>query len=227
LIKAARSFPGGLITVTHNRDFLKRCSKHFLSIVPGAFLEFETMKDAERATYSFITALEQGKEIDVKKAIQENRGGGAIHTEEYLAQSAARLNDQQALAKAEADAIAAEAQRVADELAEKVARKAAKLAAQKTDWVAGDKCFAPVKGKFVAVEVVRNVPAMGVTVKLESGKTMMFEAKKLQVVAPDAAAEVPAAGDKPAPASANRGRGGARGASGPARGARGGRGRGK
>ena len=69
------------MTVTHNRDFLKRCSRQFLSIVPGAFLEFDSMKAAERATYSFISALEEGKAIDVKKAIQENRGGGAIHTE--------------------------------------------------------------------------------------------------------------------------------------------------
>jgi len=64
LITAVNKFSGGLIVVTHNRDFLKRCSKHFLSIVPGAFLEFETMKQAERATYSFINALEEGQVID-------------------------------------------------------------------------------------------------------------------------------------------------------------------
>merc|ERR1719386_618056 len=104
LIMAVNKFQGAVITVTHNRDFLKRCSKHFLSIVPGAFLEFETMKDAERATYSFISALESGGAIDVKNAIRNNRGGGAILTDEMAAEQKKRLSKQQLAAKAKADA---------------------------------------------------------------------------------------------------------------------------
>jgi ATP-binding cassette subfamily F protein 2 len=87
LILAANKFAdagSALITVTHNRDFLKRTSNNFLSITPGAFLEYESVKDAERATYSFTAALERGEEVDHKTAIQDIRGGGAIHTEEYL-----------------------------------------------------------------------------------------------------------------------------------------------
>merc|ERR1719345_715493 len=113
LISAANKFPGALITVTHNRDFLKRCSKHFLSLVPGAFLQFESMKDAERATYSFIDALEKGEDVDHKQAIQENRGGGAIHTAEYLAGQEARrqkIVDAAAKKAAEAAKAAAEAE---------------------------------------------------------------------------------------------------------------------
>lgn len=222
LIGATNKFSGGLVTVTHNRDFLKRCSKNFLSIVPGAFLEFGTMKAAERATYSFITAMEEGKAIDAKQAIAQNRGGGAVHSEEYLAESAQRLNLQQAKAKAEADAIKAEEDRLAAITLAKEEKRKAKAAAAKVDWVAGDICFAPVKNSYVQVTVVRNVPAMGVTVTLESGKTMMFDAKKLKET-PDAVVDVPAA--KPAPKKAAAGPAPTRGGAAP-RGGRGGRGRG-
>jgi len=210
LINAVNKFKGGLITVTHNRDFLKRCSKHYLSIVPGAFLEFQTMKEAERATYSFISALEEGRAIDVKKAIIENRGGGAIHTAEYLAESKMRLSRQQLEAQKKAEEKKAEEDRLAAIAAEKEAKRQAKLAAQKTDWVAGEECWAPVGNKFVKGVVLRNVPSMGVTVTLESGKNVMVDAKKLKQEAPEQAA----------PAAANAARGGAQG--GAARGARGG-----
>jgi ABC-type polysaccharide/polyol phosphate transport system ATPase subunit len=57
LIMAANKFAdsgGALITVTHNRDYLKRTSNKFLSITPGSFLEYDSVKDAERATYSLL-----------------------------------------------------------------------------------------------------------------------------------------------------------------------------
>ena len=196
-----------------------------------AFLEFDTMKEAERATYSFITALEEGKAIDVKKAIQDNRGGGAVHTEADLADRANRLNAQQQKAKDAADAIQAEADRLAAITLEKTARREAKLAAQKLDWVAGDECWAPIGGKFVQVKVVRNVPAMGVTVELPGGKTAMVDAKKLKTELPDGA-DAPSAPAAPKAANPNAGasRGGRGGSAGASRGAAGagrGRGRGK
>lgn len=55
------------------------------------------MKDAERATYSFITALESGQAVDVKKAIQDNRGGGALMNEKDQAIRIARLKAQQGM----------------------------------------------------------------------------------------------------------------------------------
>jgi len=232
LIGAVKKFKGGLITVTHNRDFLKRCSKHFLSIVPGAFLEYPTFKQAERATYSFISALEEGKAIDVKNAIVNNRGGGAVHSEEYLAKNAARIAFQEAETKRlqdEADAVEAEKARVA---AEKEAARQKKLALMKTDWAAGETCWAPVKGKYVQGTVLRSVASMGVTVTLASGKNVMVEAKKLRIENPDAGkADEPAekkGGAKPK-GGARGGRGGSRGGRGRGGrgGSRGGRGRGR
>jgi len=231
LIGAVKKFKGGLITVTHNRDFLKRCSKHFLSIVPGAFLEYKTFKQAERATYSFITALEEGKAIDVKNAIVNNRGGGAIHTEEYLAKNAARIAFQDAETQRKVDeetAIREAAEKVA---ADKEAARQKKLALMKTDWAAGETCWAPVKGKYVQGTVLRAVKSMGVTVTLASGKNVMVEAKKLRVENPDAGSESAPAEKKGGSRGAKsgsrggRGRGGSRGGRGRG-GSRGGRGRG-
>eukprot|EP00475_Leptophrys_vorax_P027292 TRINITY_DN388_c0_g1_i1.p1 TRINITY_DN388_c0_g1~~TRINITY_DN388_c0_g1_i1.p1 ORF type:complete len:708 (+),score=245.89 TRINITY_DN388_c0_g1_i1:509-2632(+) len=237
LISAVKKFKGGLIVVTHNRDFLRRTAEHYLSIVPGHFLEFKTMKEAERATYSFITALEEGRAVDFKKAIQENRGGGNIQSADELAARQARLTKQQMIAKEKEEAKRAEEERLAKIEADKEAKRQAKIALQKTDWVAGDKCFAPVKGnKYEAGTVVRNVPAMGVTVELVSGKTVMVEAKKLRVENPveeaapkpaaNAAGGAPRGGRGGARGGAAGGRGGAagaaRGGAGAARGARGG-----
>lgn len=76
LISAANKFPGALLVVTHSRGFLRKCAKSFLSIVPGQFLSFDNMKEAEAATYTFIQELESGVKID---ASQMAAGGGARH----------------------------------------------------------------------------------------------------------------------------------------------------
>jgi len=230
LIKAANKFTGGLVVVTHNRDFLKKTVSTFLSIIPGAFLEFATMREAERATYSFITALENGQQVDFQQAIQDNRGGGAIHSAEDQAIRAAKLAAQQKKAKDEADAIEAERVRIETLAIEKEKARLARVAALKEDWVAGEKCFAPIKGKWVFVEVIRNVPSMGVTCQTPTGAMVMIEAKKLRTENPEASGAQPAAQQKKpaaaAPAAGGRGgaavAGGARGGRGGAAGGRGG-----
>lgn len=224
LINAATKFPGGLITVTHNRDFLARCSKHFLSIVPGAFLEFPDMKTAERATYSFISALEEGREVDVKKAIMQNRGGGAEHTEEEQAARQKALKQQLAKAKALEDKKAAEARAIEEEAAAKEAARKAKAAAQRTDWAPDEMVWVCAKGRWQESKVVRNVSGVGVTVELADGSFAMVNANKVKGENPQAggaASRAPAsssAGAKgKAPASsaagAKGGRGAARGSS--------------
>jgi len=77
LIAAANKFPGALLVVTHSRQFLRRCAKTFLSVTPGQFLEFNDMKEAEAATYTFIQELENGVKIDTSAMAA---GGGSLHT---------------------------------------------------------------------------------------------------------------------------------------------------
>jgi len=220
LIQAANSFTGALITVTHNRDFLKRCSKHFLSIVPGAFLEFDTMKDAERATYSFIGALERGEDVDHKTAIQENRGGGAEHSEEYLLK---KKKERDALLKAQEKRRAAiKAAEEAEALVQKAKdEKAAKKAAgAKTDWAVGEKCWAPISGTWTQC-TVKRIMRDDATVELPTGKNKAVPVKKLKTENPEGGkAPASSGGGKGARPQTAGGRGGAKGG----RGAAGGRG---
>jgi ATP-binding cassette subfamily F protein 3 len=213
LIMAANKFAdsgGALITVTHNRDFLKRTSNKFLSITPGSFLEYDSVKDAERATYSFIAALERGEEVDHKTAIQDNRGGGAIHTPEYLAAKALGLK-KLAMAKKKEQSAEALAKKAEEELlAARAAKAADRKAKEKTNWVKDDDAWAPVSvsvgGKKVTqwtlCKVVRNIPGMGVTLEVPGGtKPVLMDAKKLKEENPEGkAGAAPAA----APVAAKR-----------------------
>lgn len=80
LISACNKYKGALLLVSHNRDFLKKCAKQFLSIVPGRFELYDDLKTAEKATYTFIQEMESGGKVSGKTAIMENPGGGSIHS---------------------------------------------------------------------------------------------------------------------------------------------------
>jgi len=216
LITAANKFSGGLITVTHNRDFLKRCSKNFLSIVPGAFQELDDMRSAERATYSFISAMEEGRAVDAKSAIVQNRGGGAAHTDEEQAARRKALSAQQRAEKKKRMAAAAEKKAAEEAAAAKEAARKAKLAAQRTDWAPEEKVWVNHGNKWQEATVVRNVPGVGVTVALASGANKMVDAKKLKAENPQpakTAAPAPKAGGSAQGRGQSQGRGNARGQS--------------
>jgi len=80
LISACNKYQGALLLVSHNRDFLKKCAKQYLSVVPGSFNLYDDLKTAERATYSFIQEMESGGKVSGKSAIMENPGGGSVHS---------------------------------------------------------------------------------------------------------------------------------------------------
>jgi len=84
LISACNKYQGALLLVSHNRDFLKKCAKQYLSIVPGHFALFDELKTAEKATYTFIQEMEEGNKISGKSAIMENPGGGSIHSSQKV-----------------------------------------------------------------------------------------------------------------------------------------------
>jgi ATP-binding cassette subfamily F protein 3 len=85
LIAACNKYAGALLLVSHNRDFLKKCAKTFLSVVPGKFLLFdkgtpaENMKDAERSTYTFIAEMEEGVSVSSQDLVKKNAGGASLH----------------------------------------------------------------------------------------------------------------------------------------------------
>jgi ABC-type multidrug transport system ATPase subunit len=84
LISACNKYKGALLLVSHNRDFLKKCARQFLSIVPGRFELYDDLKTAEKATYTFIQEMEAGGKISGKTAILENPGGGSIHSSQKV-----------------------------------------------------------------------------------------------------------------------------------------------
>jgi ATP-binding cassette subfamily F protein 3 len=181
LVKSIQGFKGAVIAVTHNRDFLRRCGRDFLSVIPGSFTSYSNMKDAERATYSFVSALERGEDVDFKKAIVNNRGGGARHTEADIKKRDVALTRQQMVEKEKQDKIQAEKDKIAKIASEKKAKLDAKKALIRTDWKVDENCFVIVKGKWKTGSIVRNIPAMGITVKLETGKNVMVNANNLRM----------------------------------------------
>jgi len=81
LIQACNKYKGALLLVSHNRDFLKKCAKQYLSIVPGRFDVYDTLKVAEKATYTFIDEMESGNTSGIgKDALANNPGGGSVHS---------------------------------------------------------------------------------------------------------------------------------------------------
>jgi len=84
LIAACNKYAGALLLVSHNRDFLKKCAKSYLSVVPGKFLLFDNMKDAERSTYTFIAEMEEGGSVSAQDLVKKNAGGASVHASQDL-----------------------------------------------------------------------------------------------------------------------------------------------
>jgi len=84
LIAACNKYAGALLLVSHNRDFLRKCAKQYLSVVPGKFLLFDNMKDAERSTYTFIAEMEEGGSISAQDLVKKNAGGASVHASQDM-----------------------------------------------------------------------------------------------------------------------------------------------
>lgn len=88
LIGACNKYKGALLLVSHNRDFLKKCARQYLSVVPGHFVLYDDIKSAEKGTYSFISDLEDGGKVG-KDALQNTPGGGTVHASQKVTSSPA------------------------------------------------------------------------------------------------------------------------------------------
>lgn len=87
LIGACNKYKGALLLVSHNRDFLKKCARQYLSIVPGSFVLYDDLKTAEKSTYSFIAEMEGGARVG-KEALVNNPGGGTVHASQKVGAAA-------------------------------------------------------------------------------------------------------------------------------------------
>jgi len=96
LISACNKYKGALLLVSHNRDFLRKCATHYLSIVPGKFDVFDNMKKAEQATYTFIAEMEEGVKGVGRDALANNPGGAAIHSRQVAGGKDAKAGEKKA-----------------------------------------------------------------------------------------------------------------------------------
>jgi len=87
LISACNKYKGALLLVSHNRDFLKKCAKQYLSVVPGSFKMYDNLKDAESGTYSFIAEMEEGGKVGAD-ALVNTPGGGTVHSSQKVGAAA-------------------------------------------------------------------------------------------------------------------------------------------
>jgi len=83
LISATNKYKGALLLVSHNRDFLRKCAKQFLSIVPGQFNLFDDIKTAERSTYTFIQEMEEGGRVG-GDLLTKVASGGSVHASQVV-----------------------------------------------------------------------------------------------------------------------------------------------
>jgi len=77
LIAATNKYKGALLLVSHNRGFLLKCAKQYLSIVPGKFEVFDELKKCERATYQFIEEMESGVKVGAQDLVRKNPSADA------------------------------------------------------------------------------------------------------------------------------------------------------
>jgi energy-coupling factor transporter ATP-binding protein EcfA2 len=104
LIAATNKYKGALLLVSHNRSFLLKCAKQYLSVVPGKFLLFDDLKNCERSTYQFIEEMESGVKVGVQDLVAKNPSADAslsVRTGAAAAAAAAR----EAALKKDADGV--------------------------------------------------------------------------------------------------------------------------
>ncbi len=86
LIAATRKYKGALLLVSHNRFFLNKCAKEFLSIVPGRFEIYPDLGRCEKATYTFIAEMEAGEDVDTSKLIKKPTDAASVNLAKSLGQ---------------------------------------------------------------------------------------------------------------------------------------------
>ena len=94
LISATNKYQGALLLVSHNRGFLLKCAKQYLSIVPGQFLLFNDLKACENSTYTFLQELEAGGSISARDLVQNIRTHAGA-SEELAAERAAKDGEEE------------------------------------------------------------------------------------------------------------------------------------
>lgn len=188
LISACNKYKGALLLVSHNRDFLRKCAKQYLSIVPGKFELYNSMKEAENATYSFIADMEDGGSVK-GNAMDLSKSGGSVHASQ-------RTDGGGQVEEKKSDRGADGIFTISSDPSTTTVKK---VVAKPVTYEVGEKCQALwTDGKYYDV-VIGKIDKGKYTIKYTAyGNTAVVEAKALKKAAPAAAKP----GAKPAAAAA-------------------------
>jgi len=189
LISACNKYKGALLLVSHNRDFLKKCAKQYLSVVPGSFKLYDNLKDAEAGTYSFIAEMEEGGKVGAD-ALVNNPGGGTVHASQKVGAAAASSSSTTTIENGvKTMTIGGGPVNMA-------------VAPKPVSYAKDEKCQALwTDGKYYTAQIMKVDAPGKYTVKyLEYGNTKSVTAKELKKADPAAATK--AAPGKPAPGKA-------------------------
>jgi len=190
LIMACNKYKGALLLVSHNRDFLQKCAKTFLSVVPGQFLMFNDLKTAQNATYTFIQEMEEGGKVG-SDALSKCAGGGSVHASQKVGGDAAAAVEKP---KKAADGSISISSSSSSSAPKSLIAPAAKVVA--VTYAVGEKVQALwTDGKFYAAQVKKVEKDKYSVLYTQYGNTATVPAsslKKAPVVAAGAAAAQPA-----------------------------------
>jgi len=189
LIAACNKYAGALLLVSHNRDFLKKCAKAYLSVVPGRFNLFDNMKDAERSTYTFIAEMEEGGSVSAQDLVKKNAGGASVHASQDLRDKTESKEEKSAEEGVKTLSISGTSGSLP------AAKKAAPAAAATVTFAVGEKVSALwTDGKWYAAVIKKIIPETKYQVTYsEYGNTVNLEAKSIKKVV---ATPAPAAAKK-------------------------------
>jgi len=195
LISACNKYPGALLLVSHNRDFLKKCATSYLSVVPGQFLMFDNLKKAEQGTYSFIAEMEEGGSGAHKDALKNNPGGGTVHASQDKRGGGASAEEKEKGVFSIGGGSNAPLPGSAAAKALEAKKAAAAGAGAVVKYEVNEKCTALwTDGKFYAAQIKKVLPDNKYSVLYTAyGNTANVPAASLKK-----AAAAPAAGAKPA-----------------------------
>jgi len=193
LIAACNKYPGALLLVSHNRDFLKKCAKSYLSVVPGKFQLFDNIKDAERATYTFIAEMEEGGSVSAQDLVKKNAGGASVHASQDLREKSGAAEEKGAEEGVKVLSISGTSSSP---------MPAKKAAAPAQTFAVGEKVQALwTDGKWYGAVIKKVIPETKYQVTYtEYGNTVNIEAKSIRKL--PAAAPAPAGKAAPAAAAA-------------------------
>jgi len=188
LIAACNKYAGALLLVSHNRDFLKKCAKQYLSVVPGKFQLFDSMKDAERATYTFIAEMEEGNSVSAQDLVKKNAGGASVHASQDLREKTANASDSTDPAEAGMKVLS-----ISGTSSAPMPAKKAPVAVQ--TYVVGEKVQALwTDGKWYAAVIKKVIPETKYQITYtEYGNTVNIEAKSIRKLPATPAGKTPQA----------------------------------